>query len=113
MRTFVAIAPPTAARATAAAAPGETPRTAARAGSIRTVRCGAAFSAPVCTLTVPGIERMYAASFSAPASITSPGPESVNEIGRPLPPPPRPVTVTSPPFTSGGSIVRSFAMTSS
>ncbi len=54
MRTFVATAPPTATRAAVAAAPGEMPRTAAFAGSMRTVRCGAAVSAPVCTFTVPG-----------------------------------------------------------
>jgi len=41
---------------------------------------------------------MYAASLSAAGWITSPGPDKVNEIGKPLPPPPRPVMVTSAPL---------------
>ena len=89
VRTLVTAAPPTATRAAVAAAPGATPYSAAFAGSMRTVRCGAAFSAPVCTFTVPGSERMYAASLLAAPSSTLSGPESVYEIGAPLPPPPR------------------------
>jgi len=56
---------------------------------------------------------MYAASLSAAGWITSPGPDKVNEIGKPLPPPPRPVMVTSAPLTTGGMIWRSLATTAS
>ena len=81
MRTFVAMIPPTAARAVLAASCGDTPSCAARPRSIWNSSRGPATLLLVCTSCADGFFAMNAASLAANASRSAGGPLTVYVIG--------------------------------